>query len=513
MTSQFSYTLLPHEETGVPSKVMKDLLVGGTFLESIATAPYHVASFKLHAHAQEHFSSETREIVATALRDQNSNLSSSESDSLESFRNGALTITTGHQLMVCGGTVFFEAKILGAVALAKASSRELGVDVVPVFWMATEDHDFEEISSFSLGAYTFTWEHPEAKGPVGELTTDSLADQLETWLEQVPLNEAQKKLIQPRLQAYRECKNLAAATRQWVRQWAEGLGLLVLDGHDPSLKSHASPLWSEEMDGTYSQLIHAQTQDLVAHGYKAQVHPREINLFDLRDKDRKRFELADQECPDYFISPNALMRPLYQEFLLPNLAYVGGGGELAYWLQLGKAFKHLGRPMPLLYLRDSLLFKSTKLARALEKIEMPLASVLTQSLEAAKRHIINHDHSLQAEGEALQKPLVSAVDQWNTALQAAYPELKQHAEALRVKMMNLAKRTAETRYRAQKRRHEELMVAIDAAYSAVYPEGKFWERKASYIDLVGSLGADPRNEIVENMSTIKGGTWVLSSEK
>ena len=513
MSSQFTYSLLPHEETGVPSKVMKDLLAGGTFLESIAKPPYHWESFEAQADAQGNYSPEIREIVAKSFERQNAHLTPSESASIAAFRNGALSITTGHQLMVCGGTVFFEAKVLGAVALAKAVTQALGRAVIPIFWMATEDHDFEEISSFRIGQHKFIWEHPEAEGSVGLLPTSGLASQLEDWLKSVPLNEAQKKLLQPRLRAYSECENLAEATRQWVRQWAEGLGLLVLDGQDANLKEAAGALWSAEMDGDYSELIHKQTEALVSNGYQAQVFPREINLFDLRDGGRKRFEQADYQCPSLQISPNALMRPLYQEFLLPNLAYVGGGGELAYWLQLGEAFKKMDRPMPVLYLRDSLFIQNAKLQRALDKIGQPLSAILNHSAEDLKKQFIASDLSLQAEGEALQLPLETAINDWNSSLQAAYPELKQHAEALRVKMMKLAQRTAETRYRAQKRRHSEVMTAIDTAYAAVYPEGSFWERRASYADLVGSLGVDPRDEIVEKMSAIKAGTWVLSSKK
>ena len=214
MLSPFTYSVLPHEETGVPSKVMKDLVAGGTFLESIAKAPYYWESFTAQAQAQQNYSSEIREIVAEALHRQNTNLSSSEEASLNAFRKGALTITTGHQLMVCGGTVFFEAKVLGAIALAATASKALNIDVVPVFWMATEDHDFQEISSFSIGEHRFIWELPDAKGPVGRLPTDTLADQLEAWLQNVPLSHAQKALVEPRLQAYKECENLAEATRQ-----------------------------------------------------------------------------------------------------------------------------------------------------------------------------------------------------------------------------------------------------------------------------------------------------------
>jgi len=498
-----------HEHSPVPSKVMKDLTAGGTFLESIAKVPYHWESFADQAQAQQGYSSETRDVVADAFERQNPNLSASEEASLQAFRDGALTITTGHQLMVCGGTVFFEAKVLGAVALARAATKELGREVVPVFWMASEDHDFEEIASFRIGEHQFTWKQPDAKGPVGYLPTQDLVDQLSSWIEKVPLNDAQKKLVQPRLKAYREGKNLAEATRQWVREWAEGLGLLILDGQDMALKVQAAPLWTAEMDGQYSKLIQAQTDALVAEGYKAQVFPREINLFDLRDGDRQRFEQPDPRCPYFYVSPNALMRPLYQEWLLPNLAYVGGGGELAYWLQLGSAFEHLGRPMPLLYLRNSVLVQDSKLTKNLKKLGITLSELLATNAEELKGEILGKNSLLQAEGELLQAPLMEAVDQWNAALLEQYPELHQHAAALKVKMKKLAQRTSETRYRAQKRRHEELMRSVESAIDAIYPGGVFWERHASYADLVGILGQDPRDAMVENMSTIKAGTIVI----
>ncbi|NDH77345.1 MAG: bacillithiol biosynthesis BshC [Flavobacteriia bacterium] len=501
-----------HDHSPVPSKVMKDLIAGGTFLESIAKAPYHWENFADQTQAQQGYSSETRAVVANAFERQNPNLSASEKASLQAFRDGATTITTGHQLMVCGGTVFFEAKVLGAVALARAASKELGREVVPVFWMASEDHDFEEIASFRIGEHQFTWKQPDAKGPVGYLPTQDLADQLSSWLEQVPLNEAQKKLVQPRLKAYREGKNLAEATRQWVRQWAEGLGLLVLDGQDMALKGQAAPLWDAEMGGQYSKLIHAQTDALVAQGYNAQVFPREINLFDLRDGDRQRFEQPDPECPYFYISPNALMRPLYQEWLLPNLAYVGGGGELAYWLQLGGAFQHLGRPMPLLYLRNSVVVQDSKLTRNLEKLGITLSDVLASNAEKLKGELLGKNTVLQAEGELLQAPLMEAIDQWNASLVERYPELQQHAAALKVKMEKLAQRTSEIRYRTQKRRHEELMRSVESAIHAVYPGDIFWERRASYADLVGILGQDPRDAMVENMSTIKAGTIVIQPD-
>jgi len=178
-------------------------------------------------------------------------------------------------------------------------------------------------------------------------------------------------------------------------------------------------------------------------------------------------------------------------------------------LQLGSAFEKSGRPMPLLYLRSSVLVQDSKLTKNLKKLGITLSELLATNAEELKGETLGKNSVLQAEGESLQAPLMEAIDQWNAALLEQYPELRQHAAALKVKMEKLAKRTSETRYRTQKRRHEELMRSIESAINAVYPGGVFWERRASYSDLVGILGQDPRDAMVENMSTIKAGTIVI----
>jgi hypothetical protein len=165
--------------------------------------------------------------------------------------------------------------------------------------------------------------------------------------------------------------------------------------------------------------------------------------------------------------------------------------------------------MPLLYLRNSFLVQEAKLTKDLAKLGISLLELLETNGEALKQKLLGKNTVLQAEGESLQAPLMEAIGQWNTSLLEHYPELDQHATALKVKMEKLAQRTAETRYRAQKRRHKELMSSVDRAMNAIYLGGVFWERRASYIDLVGILGLDPRDAMVEKMSTIKAGTVVI----
>jgi len=166
----------------------------------------------------------------------------------------------------------------------------------------------------------------------------------------------------------------------------------------------------------------------------------------------------------------------------------------------------------LLYLRNSVLVQDHKLRKDLNKLDVTLSDVLATNAEDLKGELLGKNTVLQAEGESLQAPLMEAIDQWNASLIERYPELQQHAAALKVKMEKLAQRTSETRYRAQKRRHEELIRSIDRAIDNIYPEGIFWERRASYVDLVGILGQDPRDAMVEKMSTIKGGTMVIEPE-
>jgi len=165
--------------------------------------------------------------------------------------------------------------------------------------------------------------------------------------------------------------------------------------------------------------------------------------------------------------------------------------------------------MPLLYLRNSVLVQDSKLTKNLKKLGITLSDVLASNAEKLKGELLGKNTVLQAEGESLQAPLMEAIDQWNASLIERYPELQQHAAALKVKMEKLAQRTSETRYRTQKRRHEELMRSVESAIHAVYPGGVFWERRASYADLVGILGQDPRDVMVENMSTIKARTIVI----
>src|SRR5690606_38708866 len=185
--------------------------------------------------------------------------------------------------------------------------------------------------------------------------------------------------------------NLADATRYLANQLFRTYGLVIIDGNDSELKNCFSPYMKEDLTRQLSHhIISRTTQNLVSKGYPEQVHPREINLFYLKNNLRERIVLEDhifrvlntdirfteaeileelQNYPEHF-SPNALLRPLYQEVILPNLCYIGGGGELAYWFQLKDYFDAVGVTFPMLLLRNSALLITEKWAKKMQKLDV-----------------------------------------------------------------------------------------------------------------------------------------------
>lgn len=394
------FNSIPYSDTGYFSKLICDYLSGNDSLDSFYHRYPDLGNFKAQIEEKANkFSSEYRKVLVDRLHDQYKELDISETtrnniDSLLTPKS--FTITTGHQLNLFTGPLYFIYKIFSVINLTEKLNLEYkDHDFVPVYWMATEDHDLDEINYFNLFKEKIRWDKAVG-GAVGELKTDGLdilADTLKgKWGES---NNA-KKLENLFFEAYVNHNNLTEATRFLANELFSKYGLVVVDGNDTLLKRQFAPFVKQELNGKLSfQAITAATSRLIELGYKAQVNPREINLFYLSEGKRERiiekegkylingsdheFDQAQineevDNHPERF-SPNVLLRPLYQEVVLPNLCYIGGGGELAYWLQLNDYFKKVEIPFPILLLRNSaLLFTNGQLAK-LRKLDIPIQSL------------------------------------------------------------------------------------------------------------------------------------------
>ena len=345
---------IPYSKTGYFSKLICDYLAENESLHSFYHRFPKIENFKLQLEEKkDRYSMDSRRVLVERLKIQYEGFEISEATNLNIealLEPRTFTITTGHQLNLFTGPLYFLYKIFSVINLVeKLNKKYADHQFVPVYWMATEDHDLDEINYFNLFGEKIIWDK-EAGGAVGELSNDGLEEVLNTFKAALGDTENAKKLGGLFEDAYTKHSNLAEATRYLGNQLFSEYGLVIIDGNDPILKKAFIPYVQKELNENLSfRKISDTTARIVALGYKAQVHPREINLFYLNKGIRERLieqegsylvngteriftsaeisaELLDH--PERF-SPNALLRPLYQEVILPNLCYIGGGGELA----------------------------------------------------------------------------------------------------------------------------------------------------------------------------------------
>lgn len=308
----------------------------------------------------------TRSDLVTVIGKQYAGLSLSQKQSenlslLE--RPTTFTVTTGHQLNLMTGPLYVPLKLASVVHLCQTlKNRYPTHDFVPVYWMATEDHDKDEVDHFSLFGKTIKWDTAQA-GPVGRFIWDANAD----WWSQLPTDVPDALVA-----IYRSAKTWADATRLLVQHLFAETGLICLDPDDVTLKQGFKSIALDDALQQAHLLPHQQTSDRLEQlGYKTQVNARPINLFYIgpsADGQAIRERLVEEEgnykvlnssiefdkaslfasidqYPEYW-SPNVVLRPLYQEAILPNIAYLGGPAEVAYWLQMGDLFSLNNLPMP-----------------------------------------------------------------------------------------------------------------------------------------------------------------------
>lgn len=314
--------------------------------------------------------SKHRSAVAAAMRRRYEELGLTAPDSLHELSHGAPVWTAGHQLVAAGGPAFFHYKILSMVRRARLQAEA----PVVVFWLASEDHDWDEVRHFPSAegrGSGFAW---EADAPVGAVGRWPMAEgalrAVSDWADAVGLPPAWREGLEA---DYAGSATLAEATFRCVHRWLGADGVLVIDADDPELKRLAAPLWEAELAGDgIGPAVEAQTQFLAGKGWSPPLHPRDVALFELRPGGRVRLERANaavrpvdgawsmrpEEAAGAAVaraqdwSPNAALRPLYQEWLLGSEAVYLGPSELAYWLQLEGAFKRHRLAMPRLELRD-----------------------------------------------------------------------------------------------------------------------------------------------------------------
>jgi len=404
----------------------------------------------------------------------------------------SFTVTTGHQLNIFTGPLYFIFKIVTVInACRDLKLKYPGYNFIPVYWMASEDHDYEEIKYFYLYGKKYVWDTVQG-GAVGRFSTMGL----DAIAKAIP---GESRIFR---EAYGKNKKLSDAVRYYVNALFGDEGLVVVDSDERSLKSQFTAVIRQDVfQHVNKKLVDTTTGELERLGYKTQIFCRDINFFYLDDGIRSRIEQQDERfnvldsaisfsreelekliktTPEKF-SPNVILRPLYQEMILPNLAYVGGPAEVIYWLQLKEVFRHFEVPFPMLMPRNFGMVIDREIARKFAKTGLEWRDLFEE-----KNHIFNHwvvNHS----------PRNLTVGAERAEIEKIFESLKQRAEAIDQTLVQFVaaegKRAANSLekierkiLRAEKRLHGDKLRQIEAVKDALFPGGKLQERTDNFLN-------------------------------
>jgi len=517
------HTAIPFKETGYFNTIMVDYLD-----KKVQTKPFYqnFSDFKgfknqidLKANS---YNNLARPDLVAALETQYksvepSNKTKNNIDLL--LKNTTFTVTTGHQLNLFTGPLYFLYKIISAINLAKKlKETHPKKDFVPIYWMATEDHDFEEINYFNFKEQKIQWHHTFGTG-VGRLNNDGLDTVFERFSKVLGNSPNAIKLKNLFKNAYLEHNTLAEATFYLANVLFKDYGLVIIDADKPALKSLFKDKIKEELlENTCYKNVTTTNKKLSALNYKVQVNPREINLFYLTDDLRLRivfeegvFKVVDtsisftkeailQELDNYpeRFSPNVLMRPLYQETILPNLCYIGGGGELAYWFEMKSYFEAYKVAFPILLLRNSALIYSASQKRKIEKLNLNIADLFLkqqQLINKTVKEMSDLEIDFTHQKEQLQK-MFDALKILSDKTDKSFLGAVKAQEHKQIKGLTILEKRL---LKAQKRKYNELVNRVVSIQNQLFPNKSLQERTVNFSELYLEYGDDLIPELVKNL--------------
>ncbi len=476
------------------------------------------------------FNQSKRDTLCSALNNQYSGVLKSEalSRNLELIQDpNTFTITTGHQLCLATGPMYFIVKICSTIALCNhLKSLAPEMNFAPIYWLASEDHDFEEINHFKVFSKTYAWSNSQ-DGAVGRMSLEGIEIILNELEEQLGEGFNRSELLEILKQAYAK-KDLSTASRFLVDKLFGNHGLVIIDGDDKQLKNEfITTMKRELLEKQTHEFVNQSINELKASSYKIQVNPRKINLFYLEDQARNRivysngvFGLPHQENrwskseileeleahPERF-SPNVILRPMYQELILPNLAYIGGGGEISYWLELKSAFEYHKIDFPILLVRDSLLIINNSIQKKIEKLKLS-HSDLFLPLEQLSIKVLPEDDQLNI--EKYRKDISKVYMDLMNEVSNLDKSLTMSVDSEKTKTMKGLDNLDKKIIRSFKRKNEELIKQLEAIKEKLFPNGGLQERQVNYIQFYLEFGEELIPTLIQQLNPINKELLLIS---
>ncbi|HYL75678.1 MAG TPA: bacillithiol biosynthesis cysteine-adding enzyme BshC [Bryobacteraceae bacterium] len=436
-------------------------------------------------------------------------------------RPETVAVVTGQQVGLFSGPSYTIYKALTAARLAAQLTAQ-GIPAVPVFWLATEDHDFAEINH----AFVFDTNHRPislsvaeagpSERPVGVIPiAKPPVDQLRSALAAFPYGGEVADIVQ---QAYQPGATFGAAFQALLERLLSKLGLLFIDPLDEAIRRMAAPVLRDVLrDGdTVRQQLLERNKELESAGYHAQVHiEQKTSLVFLLDGDRRitlrrqngdyhskdrRYSTAELMDLAEHLSPNALLRPVVQDYVLPTVAYVGGPAELAYMAQSQVLYEDLLHRMPVMLARSSFTLLDARTSKLLARYGMAVPS-LFHGEDGVRETIAQKlvPATLAREFEEVQRKTAESLDQLRADLVSFDATLASAADNSRSKILYQLSKLERKTARETLRRNDR--AAAEASYMSglVYPQKHLQERLYSILPFVARYGLGLMDTLCENI--------------
>lgn len=507
---------IPFRKTGYFSPLICDYLDEKDELKPFYHHFPNLESFKRQiVEKSDSFPMAHRKVLATALSNQykNSAVFESTRENIKALeRENTFTIVTGHQLNLFTGPLYFLYKIISTINLCEAlSSKYPDFNFIPVYWMATEDHDFDEINYFNFKGQKIQW-NVTSGGAVGRMKTQGLEEVFNVLSTRFGNSRNAQQLKQLFEDAYLKNEDLTSATRFLANALFGPYGLVIIDGDEAALKQLFAPYVKKDLfdQVPFNKVTETIQKFSEASGeYQIQVNPREINQFYLKDNLRerivsengefvingtdKRFTRPELEQelelhPERF-SPNVITRPLYQEVILPNLCYIGGGGELAYWLELKSYFEVLGITFPALLLRNSALIITKKQLEKVERLNLDISDLFRKQNDLINkkiRQISNIDIDFSSQKELLEQQF----GELYALSKKTDPSFLGAVKAQEAKQKKGLDKLEKRLLKAQKRKLRDHVIRLTELQNELFPNYGLQERQLNFSELYLEYGAE-----------------------
>ncbi len=466
-----------------------------------------------------------RDLLVEVLQEQYSNFEEKEkvNENIQSLSSqNTFTVITAHQPSLFTGPLYYIYKIISTINLAKALKAYYpDYQFIPVFVTGGEDHDFDEVNHVNIFNKKLVWENDE-KGSVGMMKTSSLKNVLTELKEILGESENGQKVFKEIEQCHTKHNVYSDAVTDLVHRIFKDSGLVVLNMNHPKLKRRFIPFIKEEIIKQPSQVLVEQTAEMLSGvGFKQQATAREINFFYLDDQIRERivfendvFKVLNTDLtfsknemkreienhPEHF-SPNVIMRPIYQESILPNLAYIGGGGEIAYWIERKSQFEYFNINFPMLIRRDSVLWIDRSISKKMEKLDLSIEDIF-QDVDLLIKQYVKRNADEELNLNRQREKLDEVFESIKKIAKNIDPTLVNKIEAELTKTIKGIDQLEARMIKSEKQKHEVAINQIRTIKEKLFPKNGLQERHDNMITFYFKYGNDFFKTLKENLNPL-----------